>query len=81
MPQVARPTIKERAWRMRDKGAQALRAHLDAQIGTCRRVLAETREHGRTEHFTPVRLAAPIEPGAILELFIAGHDGRQLTAA
>ena len=31
---------------------------------------------GRTEHFTPVRLAAPVEPGTIVDLAIAGHDGR-----
>jgi len=81
MPQVVRPIIKERARRMRDKGAHALRAHLDAQIGTYRRVLAETPEHGRTEHFTPVRLARALAPGAILDLSIVGHDGRQLIAA
>jgi hypothetical protein len=28
-----------------------------------------------------VRLAMPIEPGAILDLNMTGHDGRQLLAA
>ena len=42
---------------------------------------AERGGIGRTEQFTPVRLAAPIEPGVIFELTIAGHDGRQLVAA
>jgi threonylcarbamoyladenosine tRNA methylthiotransferase MtaB len=44
-------------------------------------VLVESRELGRTQHFTQVRLAAPVEPGAILELAISAHDGRQLIAA
>jgi hypothetical protein len=43
-------------------------------------VLAEAPEHGRTEQFTKVRLAGAAEPGAILEVPIVGHDGRQLLA-
>jgi threonylcarbamoyladenosine tRNA methylthiotransferase MtaB len=81
MPQVRRDIVKERARRLRDKGQAALRRHLDGRIGTRARVLAESHARGRTEHFTPVRLAAPIEPGVILDLAIAGHDGRQLIAA
>jgi hypothetical protein len=34
----------------------------------------------RTEQFTPVRLNAPLAPGMIVDLVIAGHDGRQLLA-
>jgi hypothetical protein len=43
--------------------------------------LAESGYAGRTEHFTTVRLAAPVEPGSIVERTIAGHDGGQLLAA
>ncbi len=43
-------------------------AHLDAQVGARRRVLAERGGIGRTEQFMPVRLAAPVEPGIILEV-------------
>jgi threonylcarbamoyladenosine tRNA methylthiotransferase MtaB len=81
MPQVRREVAKERARRLRQKGEAALAAHLAAQVGTRRRVLAETRASGRTEHFTPVRLDAPIEPGVIVEVAVIGHDGRQLIAA
>jgi threonylcarbamoyladenosine tRNA methylthiotransferase MtaB len=81
MPQVRREVAKERARRLRQKGEAALAAHLAAQVGTRRRVLAETRQSGRTEHFTPVRLDAPIEPGVIVEVAVIGHDGRQLIAA
>jgi threonylcarbamoyladenosine tRNA methylthiotransferase MtaB len=81
MPQVARDVVKERARRLRQRGTLALRRHLDDQIGATRRVLAETDASGRTEQFTKVLLAAPAEPGKILDLTIAAHDGRQLLAA
>jgi len=81
MPQLDRRVVKERARRLRERGAQALRAHLDAEIGATRRVLTETNEVGRTEQFTPVRLAMKGEAGTILDLTIAAHDGRQLLAA
>ncbi|MET0923624.1 MAG: tRNA (N(6)-L-threonylcarbamoyladenosine(37)-C(2))-methylthiotransferase MtaB [Xanthobacteraceae bacterium] len=81
MPPLGRDTVKERARRLREKGAAALRAHLDAQIGARRRVLTESHDVGRTEHFTQVRLTVPVEPGIILDLTVAGHDGRLLLAA
>jgi threonylcarbamoyladenosine tRNA methylthiotransferase MtaB len=81
MPQLARERVKERARRLRERGEAALRRHLDGEIGTRRRVLMESHEQGRTEQFTLVRLAAAIEPGIILDLDVAGHDGRQLLAA
>jgi threonylcarbamoyladenosine tRNA methylthiotransferase MtaB len=81
MPQLSRQIVKERAARLREHGALALRRHLDAEVGASRRVLVESREQGRTEQFTLVRLAAPAEPGAVVELKIAAHDGRQLLAA
>ena len=81
MPQLRREVVKERARRLRERGEAALARHLAAQVGATRRVLTESRETGRTEHFTPVRLAAPIEPGVIVDVAITGHDGRQLTAA
>jgi len=81
MPQLPRAIIKERAMRLRERGAEALVRHLQAEIGASRRVLAESPELGRTEQFTPVKLAAPAVPGEILDLRIASHDGRQLLAA
>ncbi len=81
MPQVRREVAKDRARRLRQKGEAALAAHLAAQVGTRRHVLAETQQSGRTEHFTPVRLEARIEPGVVVEVAVIGHDGRQLIAA
>jgi threonylcarbamoyladenosine tRNA methylthiotransferase MtaB len=81
MPQLGRAIVKERARRLRERGAVALRRHLDAEIGATRRVLAEAGERGRTEQFTPVKLATPAAPGTIIEARIAAHDGRRLLAA
>jgi len=45
-----------------------------------RHVLTESRNGGRSEHFTPVRFAAPVEPGVIVAARITGHDGGSLIA-
>ena len=81
MPQVAGDAIKDRARRLREKGEAALRRHLDGEIGARRHVLTERGGLGRTPQFIPVRLAAPAEPGLMLDVAVAGHDGRQLLAA
>jgi threonylcarbamoyladenosine tRNA methylthiotransferase MtaB len=81
MPQLPRKIVKERAARLRARGALALCRHLDAEVGASRRVLVESEEQGRTEQFAQVRLASPAEPGTIVEVKISGHDGRQLLAA
>jgi threonylcarbamoyladenosine tRNA methylthiotransferase MtaB len=81
MPGVAPAVIKARAQALRHKGEAALRRHLDGEVGARRRVLAEAGGIGRTEPFTKVRLAGGVAPGTILDLTIAGHDGRQLLAA
>ncbi len=78
MPQVARAVVKERAKRLRDKGAAALVRHLDGEVGRQRRVLMESDNVGRTEQFTPVHVAA--QAGAMVDATITGHDGRQLLA-
>jgi threonylcarbamoyladenosine tRNA methylthiotransferase MtaB len=81
MPQVARPIVKERARRLREKGAAALARRLAGEVGARRQVLAENGRVGRTGQFMPVRLTTPAAPGTILDVTIAGHDGRQLLAA
>jgi threonylcarbamoyladenosine tRNA methylthiotransferase MtaB len=81
MPQVARDVVKERARQLRERGALALARHLDAEIGATRCVLTESHELGRTAQFTKVKLARPANPGQIVDVKIAAHDGRQLLAA
>jgi len=80
MPQLARPIVKARAAALREKGEAALRRHLAGEVGARRRLLMETPETGRTEHFTRAEIRGHAEPGAILDVTIAGHDGRQLAA-
>jgi len=80
MPQISRNIAKDRARRLREKGEIALRCHLASEVGHRRRVLIE-RKHGRSEDFTEVKLARPATPGTILEMTIAGHDGKRLLAA
>ncbi|WP_375453530.1 tRNA (N(6)-L-threonylcarbamoyladenosine(37)-C(2))-methylthiotransferase MtaB [uncultured Methylobacterium sp.] len=79
MPPVHPEIVRERAARLRAAGAAALARHLDGEIGRTHRVLAERGGIGRTEGFTPVRVAA--EPGAIVSVRVTGHDGRALIAA
>jgi threonylcarbamoyladenosine tRNA methylthiotransferase MtaB len=80
MPQVAGDVVKDRARRLRRKGETALCRHLDEEVGTRRNVLTERGGLARTPQFTSVRLASPAEPGLMLDVTIAGHDGRQLLA-
>jgi threonylcarbamoyladenosine tRNA methylthiotransferase MtaB len=81
MPQVAATVVRERARRLREMGALALREHLERERGARRRVLVESDDTGRTEQFTSVKLRGPSQPGTIVEYTIAGHDGRHLLAA
>ena len=81
MPQVAAAVVRERARRLREMGALALREHLERERGARRRVLVESDDTGRTEQFTAVKLRGPSQPGTIGEYTIAGHDGRHLLAA
>src|SRR5262249_34414024 len=81
MPQVAPQIAKDRARRLRTHGEAALRSHLDAEIGSMRRVLTESQGSGRSEHFTPVRFDRAVEPGIVVETRMIGHDGSRLIAA
>jgi threonylcarbamoyladenosine tRNA methylthiotransferase MtaB len=66
---------------LRAKGEAAFTRHLESQRGETRLVLTERGGIGRTEQFTAVRLAAPVDPGNFLDLTIADHNGRELLAA
>jgi threonylcarbamoyladenosine tRNA methylthiotransferase MtaB len=81
MPQVAREVVKERARRLREKGAAALRRHLDGEVSKRREVLVESADRGRTEQFLPIRLDGKTRPGEIHHVTVVGHNGSQLLAA
>jgi threonylcarbamoyladenosine tRNA methylthiotransferase MtaB len=81
MPQVAREIVKDRTRRLRRHGEAVLRRHLDAEIGSVRRVLTESHASGHSEYFTPVRFDRAVAPGIIVETRMIGHDGSRLIAA
>jgi threonylcarbamoyladenosine tRNA methylthiotransferase MtaB len=81
MPQVSREVVKDRARRLREKGEAALLKHLDQEVGATRHVLIELNQIGRTETFTPVRFASPVQRGDLRPVTITGHNGRELLAA
>ncbi|MEN3929544.1 tRNA (N(6)-L-threonylcarbamoyladenosine(37)-C(2))-methylthiotransferase MtaB [Microvirga sp. W0021] len=74
MPQLDRGIVKERARRLRQKGEEALLAHLKTEVGQKRHVLVETDNLGRTEGFTTVRFSQPVEPGQIIPVTITGYE-------
>tara|TARA_R110002110_G_scaffold56762_2_gene161000 strand:+ start:131 stop:1405 length:1275 start_codon:yes stop_codon:yes gene_type:complete len=76
MPQVARETARARARRLRAKGVEHVRVHLDQGLGATRPVLMETPVLGRTHQFAPVRVSEAASAGEILALRLAAHDGK-----
>ncbi|MEO1038813.1 MAG: tRNA (N(6)-L-threonylcarbamoyladenosine(37)-C(2))-methylthiotransferase MtaB [Pseudomonadota bacterium] len=78
MPQVNGAAIKERAARLREKGAEALTRHLDSRVGREMEVLVEKPGAARADDFSPVRLDAPARAGALVRARITGHDGERL---
>ncbi|HLH11313.1 MAG TPA: tRNA (N(6)-L-threonylcarbamoyladenosine(37)-C(2))-methylthiotransferase MtaB [Methylovirgula sp.] len=80
MPQVAAPTIADRAKRLRQKGSAALARHLAAQVGKRLLLLTERGGIARAGDFTKVRVGSAV-PGRLIEAEIVGHNGSILTAA
>jgi threonylcarbamoyladenosine tRNA methylthiotransferase MtaB len=78
MPQVARAIVKERAARLREKGAAALTRYLNAQIGRDVEVLMERDRVGRTPGFAEVVLASSAPAGRLLAARVTGLSGRLL---
>jgi threonylcarbamoyladenosine tRNA methylthiotransferase MtaB len=79
MPQVTRSAVKERAARLREKGAEALSRFLAAQTGSEVEVLMERDGVGRTRHYAEIRLPAAVRSGALLRARVEGHDGTRLS--
>jgi threonylcarbamoyladenosine tRNA methylthiotransferase MtaB len=79
MPQVARATVKERAARLREKGAAALSRYLDAQAGAEVEVLMERDGIGRTRQFAEIQIPTADPLGSLVRARVAGHDGRRLS--
>jgi threonylcarbamoyladenosine tRNA methylthiotransferase MtaB len=80
MPGVPHGVRRERAARLREAGRLAAHRFLAAHVGRTVSLLTETGEAGHSEHFIPVRLAAPMEPGRLLSARIVGVAGETLLA-
>jgi threonylcarbamoyladenosine tRNA methylthiotransferase MtaB len=78
MPQVARATVKERAFRLRHAGDAALGRHLQGQVGSEVELLIERPHMGRTPQFTEMELGLPAPPGRVLRASVTACDGRRL---
>lgn len=80
MPQVARQIVKERAARLREKGASAYARNLVRQNGKSHSILIERDGTGRTETFFPVKFSNPPEVGSLVARLITHDDGTHLIA-
>ena len=78
MPQVARAIVKDRAARLRQKGAMALARYLEAQVGRDVEVLMERDQVGRTPGFAEMVLASSVPAGRLLGARVTGLSGQQL---
>ena len=79
MPQVSRAEIKERAARLRARGAIALERHLDWQKGRTIEVLTERNGIGRARDFAEVAMPSNVPPGTLAKVYVTNHDGRRLS--
>ncbi|HSZ74087.1 MAG TPA: tRNA (N(6)-L-threonylcarbamoyladenosine(37)-C(2))-methylthiotransferase MtaB [Rhizomicrobium sp.] len=79
MPQLPKKLVKERAARLREKGAAALASRFASLIGSEQSVLIEKTGMGRTECFAPVQLAG--EAGTFARARIMGATPTALLAA
>jgi len=77
MPQTAREVVKDRARRLREKGAQRLRMHLEAQQGRTLEVLTERGGVARARDFTPVSVGVAA-PGEVRFATILSIDAGRL---
>jgi threonylcarbamoyladenosine tRNA methylthiotransferase MtaB len=80
MPAVPVAVRRERAARLRELGRGNAQRFLAAQVGRTVSVLTEGREGGHSEHFAPVRLAAPALPAHLVTARVVGTDGEHLLA-
>ncbi len=78
IPQLDRVLVKERAARLRAKGAELYTAHLERMIGSEQTILVEMNGLAHTENFTLVD-AAGLEPRSLTTVAITGHNGKHLT--
>ena len=72
MPQLNGTVVKQRAARLRAKGAERLDQYLKSQRGRNVQVLMERELIGRTPQFTEIRLNQPQKAGAMIKALVTG---------
>ena len=81
MPQIEKNLIRERAAALRGLGTKMENAFLDTQIGRNQRILMESDQIGRSEHFAKVRVTgATVKSGQLLSICPNGREGQILVA-
>ncbi len=81
MPQLDRHLIKQRAARLREAGAAALRRHLERWIGQTAEALIEREGYARLPDFTPIRYEGRGINQQHAHMRFTGHDGEHLIGA
>ncbi|HKD21974.1 MAG TPA: radical SAM protein, partial [Rhizomicrobium sp.] len=80
MPQVQKPEIKERAARLRAKGAEHLARRLTGLVGREETILVEKPGFGRTPCFAPVLFDGDAAPGSLHRVRLKAASADQLIA-
>jgi threonylcarbamoyladenosine tRNA methylthiotransferase MtaB len=81
MPPVPKPLRRERAARLRAAGERAATRFFAGQVGRSISVLAERDDAGHSEHFVPVRMDRPVQPGRLIAATVLAADRAGLMAA
>ena len=80
MPAVSKPLRRERAARLREAGENAAARFFTAQLGATIALLTESGDTGHSEHFAPVHLTAPVEPGCLMAARVTGATRDKILA-
>jgi threonylcarbamoyladenosine tRNA methylthiotransferase MtaB len=80
MPRLDPRLVRERARRLRERGARARAQHLARQVGRMKSVLVEKAAAGRTEDCCPVVLDRACTAGAIVRTRVTASNDTRLFA-
>jgi len=78
---VPKPIRRQRAARLRQAGQEVADRFLAGHVGRMVSVLTEASQSGHSEHFAPVRLDRPAEPGTLVTAQVTGTAAGSLLAA
>jgi threonylcarbamoyladenosine tRNA methylthiotransferase MtaB len=81
MPRLDGKVVRERARRLRERGATVRASYLREQVGRLKDVLVEKGRAGRSEDYAPVTLDRDTKPGHIVRARVTSSDGTRLLAA